>query len=404
MGNNEKNKINISRKTLGNLFIFIGILVITTLEWHFFEWYQTFTRYGTLITFVALTGAFFCYVDIKDALKDKFFWIMAATDVVALINLFILGSNKGCLLIVVDFMLILYLADKIEFSRKESYGILIYVAIFFFYWTIDVKGYFKGYNTNYGGLILITGFAFLMVLMQVVNEKKLKDYGRYVGEYGRKEGMRCWYKRNWWYIPLYLFLIALAFNIISWYRSRTALMGLIALLAIMIIPEKIVMEKTINTIIIVLSTVGSVLFSGLYIVIGSMSDGGIQLFYKDLISGRNDIWSELWYAFLEKPLTGIGSSYQMKLEYMEGMLEAHSAMMDILVVHGVIVFISLCAMLIYRLLGFRNKRCAGSVDKVLFAAVICVLITGFFENYYIVQPFSLIFLCLFGIIPQKIDA
>ena len=397
-------KNNISRKTIGNWFIMAGILIITTLEWHFYEWYQMFTRYGTLITFVALAGAFFCYVNIKDAFKDKLFWVMAVTDVIALINLFILGSNKGCILIVVDFMLILYLADKIEFSKKESFAILIYVAAFFFYWTIDVKGYFKGYNTNYGGLILITGFAFLMVIMQVLNEKKAVAYGRYIGEYGKKEGMRYWYKRNWWYIPLYLFLIALAFNIISWYRSRTALMGLIALLLIMIIPEKIVMEKRVNTVIVVLATAGSVLFSGVYILLGSLGDGGVQLFYKDLISGRNDIWSELWYAFLEKPLTGIGSSYEMKLEYMEGMLEAHSAMMDILVVHGLIVFIILCTMLIYRLVAFRNRRIAGSVDKVLFAAVICMLVTGFFENYYIIQPFSLIFLCLFGIMPKTIDS
>lgn len=403
MENNKEKKLNISRQSVGNWFIFAGIIIITTIEWHYFDWYQTFTRYGTLITFAALAGAFFCYVDIRDAVKDRLFYVMVATDLIALINLFILHSNKGCILIVVDFMLILYLADKIRFSRKESLIILLYVAMFFFYWTVDVKGYFKGYNTNYGGLILITGFAFLMVFMQVYNDKKLMDYGRFVGEYGKSEGIRYWYKRNWWYVPTYLFFIALAFNIISWYRSRTALMGLIALLVILIIPKRVIMKKEINTVLIMLTTAGSVLFSWIYIMLGRLGDGGVQLFYKDIISGRNDIWSELWSAFLEKPLTGIGSSYQMKLEYMEGMLEAHSAMMDILVIHGVFVFIPLCAMMVYRLMELKKRQSAGNVDKAVFAAAICILVTGFFENYYIVQPFSLIFLSLFGIIPQSLE-
>lgn len=404
MNTDNSKKVNISRKTIGNLAIFAGIFIITTLEWHMFDWYQSFTRYGTLITFASLLIAFFCYVDIKDAFKDKLFWLMAIVDIIALVNVFIIGSNKGCLLIVIDFMLVLYLADKIELSVKESFVFLIYVAIFFFYWTIDVKGYFKGYNTNYGGLILITGFACLMVIMQVINEKLLEKYWKYVGEFGKPEGRKSWYKRYWWYPILYLFFVALAFNIISWYRSRTALMGLIALLLIMVIPEKVIRNKILYPVICVFSTFGAVLFSGLYIVIGALSsaEGGIQLFYKDLISGRNDIWSELWYAFLEHPVTGIGSSYQMKLEYMEGMLEAHSAMMDILVIHGILVFIPLCGFLLYRIIMLKNKSCAGSVDKVVFAAIICVMVTGFFENYYIIQPFSLILLCLFAINPLKI--
>ena len=398
------NKFNITRHTLGNWFIIAGILVITTLEWHLFDWYQSFTKYGTLITFVSLVGTFFCYVDILDALKDKLFWLMVIVDAITLINLFILHSNKGCLLIVVDFMLILYLADKIEFSTKESLAFLIYVAFFFFYWTIDVKGYFKGYNTNYGGLILITGFACLMITMQVINENKAAQYWKFVGELGKTEGRKSWWKRNWWYPILYLFFIALAFNIISWYRSRTALMGLLALLAIILIPEKVIRNKIINPTICFMATFGAVLFSAIYIAIGEMSgaNGGIQLFYKDIISGRNDIWSELWHAFLEKPITGIGSSYHPKLEFLGGVIEAHSAMMDILIVHGLLVFIPLCTLLLYRLLKLKEKSCLGSVDKVTFAAIICILVAGFFENYYIVQPFSLILLCLFALNPGKI--
>ena len=392
-------KNSISRKTIGNLFLLIGILIITTLEWHFYEWYESFTKYGTLITFAALTVAFFCYVDINTAIKDKFVWLMVITDAVALTNLFILKSNKGCILIVVDFMLILYLIDKVEFSRFESIVMLSYVGAFFFYWTIDVKGYFKGYNTNYGGLILITGFACVMVLMQMLYEKRAEEYDTVsLNKNNRVE----FYKNNWWIFLLYVVLIIISFKIISWYRSRTALMGLVVLLALIFIPAKIIINKFIYSTICVLATIGSVAFSGIYILLGGINGGeGVQLFYKDIISGRNEIWSELWYAFLDKPFTGIGSSYEMKLEYMAGMLEAHSAMMDILVIHGIVVFVLLCGFFLFRLFKFREKAMAGGVNKAIFAAIICVLITGFFENYYIVQPFSLILLCLFTINPKK---
>lgn len=396
-----KNKI--TRYDIGNIFIIAGIFIITTLEWHFFDWYQLFTRYGTLITFFALSGAFLCYIDVKDAIKDKFFWIMVATDMIALVNLFIIGSSKGSILVVADLMLIIYLADKINFTKKQSYIILAYVAFFFIYWTIDVKGYFKGYNTNYGGLILITGFAYLMILMQVFNDYLSYKYGEFVGEFGKAEGFKSWWKRFFWYPFLYLFLIALAFNIISWYRSRTALMGLIALLAIMVIPRGVITNKVVYPAICVMATVGSVLFTGMYIIIGSAGDGeGIQLFYKSIISGRNDIWSEFWQAYLKQPLTGFGSSYVPKLEFMGGVLEVHNAMLDILFVHGVIVFIAVCSMLTYKLILLKKQSSATSLGKIIFAALICMLVTGFFENYYIIQPFSLMLLVLFALNPDDI--
>lgn len=380
MGKNVLKDKSIDRYTIGNLIIIAGIIVITTLEWHFFDWYQTFTKYGTLITFATLSLAFICYIDVKDALKDKRFWLMVITDIIALANLFIIGSNKGCLLIVVDFMLILYLSDKVKFSRPQSIFILGYTAFFFFYWTIDVKGYFKGYNTNYGGLILITGFAFLMVLMQLFN-KKLKRY--------------------FWYPILYVAFIVVAFKIISWYRSRTALMGLLALLVLLIIPRKIIANKIVYTLLCVASTAGAIAFAGLYIFLGNLGDGeGIQLFYKSVISGRNEIWGELLTEAMKSPITGIGSSYEMKLEYMKGYFEAHSAMMDIFVVHGAIIFVLLCATFIYRLLKLRNQTAESGLGKVIIAAIMCMLFTGFFENYYIVQPFSMLLLCLFAIKPE----
>lgn len=379
--NNFKNK-----KNIGNYAIIFGILLITTLEWHFYDMYQTFTRYGTLITFVCLFVTFLCYVDLKDALKDPVFYLMAGTDVIALINLFLIGSNKGALLIVVDFMMILYLANKVVFTNRQIYFILCYVAIFFFYWTVDVKGYFKGYNTNYGGLILITGFAMLNIMLEYYKEKLRTGQA----------------KHPVIFVLVMLFLFALAFNIISWYRSRTALVGLLVLIFFILLPKKIIANKIVYGLTVFLSTVGAILFAGFYMVLSVLNEQfSIQIFYKDVISGREAVWGELFREFFKMPLTGIGSSYKLHVELMEGMIEVHSGLLDILIIHGIIVFIPVCMLLIKRMALFREIILKDNIAKTAYAALICILVTGFFENYFIVQPFSLILFVVFTVLMNR---
>ena len=116
-------------------------------------------------------------------------------------------------------MLILYLLDKIDFTRRQTFVFLAYTAFFFFYWTIDVKGYFKGYNTNYGGLILITGFAALMIIMQVFNGELVEKYYALTAEFGKAEGRRGFIKRFFYYPVVYLFFIALCASSIPSMKS-----------------------------------------------------------------------------------------------------------------------------------------------------------------------------------------
>lgn len=369
------------RQNIGNIILMIAVLAITTLEWHFSTWYALFTPYGTLITFVALVAATLCYVDIKDMVKDPVFWLIAGTSAVALMNLFIIKSNKGCILVILDMGIVLYLANKVRLTKKQTLITLCYMAFFFFYWTVDVKGYFKGYNTNYGGLILITGFACLMIISE------------YITKYLREHPS----KYNKLYILVELFFIALAYNIIAWYRSRTALIGLITLLLIKFTPVKIITNKVVYTLISIFGTIGGVITSLVYIGFGHLKGViDIQLFYKDLVSGREVLWEELWQEFMKSPLTGIGSSYVVKTDFMEGMLEVHGGFLDILIVHGIIVFIPLFMLFTKRLLDKRNIVSDNKINKAVFAAIICMLITSFFENFIIVQPFTLVILLLFA--------
>ncbi len=368
------------RIAVGNAAILVSVFVLTTLYWHFYSWYQALAPYGTIIATVGLITALFCYVDIREMIKDPAFLLMAGADAVALINLFLIGSGKGAFLTAFDFLLILYLANKITIPKKWALISAGYIGFFFVYWTIDVKGYFKGYNTNYGGLILITGFFFTIYLMEYLRNYLVKVKG--------KENAK-------WLILVNLLIFFWGYKIIAWYRSRCALLGLVAFAVLLLIPVKIWKNKVFYLIVTLGTTVGSVLFTLLYVWLGYMKDTfRVRIFYKDIISGREEIWSELWGAFVKQPVTGIGSSYEMQLDWLNGLFEVHNGLLDILIVHGIAVFVVTIIFLIKRFLELHEVSCSSHVNKCAMAGVFAMMLPAFMENFIIVPPFSLIFLIL----------
>ncbi|MCR5106646.1 MAG: O-antigen ligase family protein [Lachnospiraceae bacterium] len=376
--------ISDKRRRIGNVSLLAGLFFITTACFHFFSWYTVMAPYGTLISAVFLIITLFCYVDLSYMLKDPAFYLMAAGDMIALVNLFLIGSDKGAILTVADLLLVLYLSNKVVLNDREMAVSAFYTGIFFIYWTIDVKGYFKGYNTNYGGLVLISGFFFLIFFIEYI-AGKAKD------------------KRQYICIRIFeLIMVIVAFKIISWYRSRCALVGLITFLFIYIMPKKIWKNKVIYAILCFLGTLGSVAFSAFYVWLGRMKEVfSFQIFYKDIISGRDELWGVLWDAYLKKPFTGIGSSYEINLEWLNGMFEVHSGLLDILMVHGLVVFIITMCFLLFRLFGIREMSGVDAVSKTAMAGIYGMLFTAFMENYVIVPPFLLMFLLLFTYINNR---
>ena len=368
----------------GNVAIMLSVFALTTAEWHLYSWYQAVAPYGTVISSIGLAVALFCYVDVKEMLRDPAFLLMCAADVIALINLFLVGSGKGAILTAADFLLILYLSNKIELSNKQVIISMCYIGFFFIYWTVDVKGYFKGYNTNYGGLILISGFVFAIYAL---------EYLRYY--LVRIKGV----KNAKWLILITLFFFAWGYNIIAWYRSRCALLGLVAFALLLLFPIKDWKNKVFYLIVTLGTTVGSVLFTLLYVWLGYMKDTfRVRIFYKDIISGREEIWSELWGAFIKQPVTGIGSSYEMKLDWLGGMFEVHNGLLDILIVHGVAVFAVAIVFIIKRFLELHETACSSHLGKCAMAGVFAMMMPAFMENYIIVPPFSLILLILISFV------
>lgn len=383
----EKNQMS-KRKMAGSIVLLAAVFIQIMLGWNEFSWYSKSAPFGTLIATVALGITFLCYVDIKAALKDPVFYLMVATDAIAMLNLILVHSNYGAILVVVHFLLMLYLANKVVLTPKMVLLGSVFIGFFFFYWTFDVKGYFKGYNTNFGGLVLITGFIFVILFCELLKEyllyEKKSEYGNYI-----------------WILEVFFF--TQAFSIIEWYRSRCAMIGLFVLAMMLLIPKKLWKSRVFYFLLVLAITAGSVLFTGLYSLLGALRDRfQIQIFYKDILSGREEIWSELFTEFLKKPLTGIGSSYVIKVEWMDGMLEVHNGLLDLLIIHGAVVFIVACLLLISRLLRLREGLCKDNIIRCAVAGIVTMLVTAFMENYVIVPPFSLIFLLLFAVINLRI--
>ena len=377
---------NSKRITAGNVAILIALFVLTFGCWNEIAWYNVMAPLGTVVSFIALAIAVLCYVNIKAALKDSESWVVVIGIVLAFINIIVVKSGIGALFTAADLLLILYLADKMVMPRKWIICVGIYIGFFYYYWTFDVKGYFKGYNTNYGGLVLITGFVFAMTMLVM-----LLDYLK-----ARKNT-----KLYYIVAAFFLFMFAWGYNIISWYRARCALLGLVIVAIFILVPFKLWTGKILYPVITYGITLGAIVISGIYILLGKIKDVfTIQIFYKDILSGRDEIWTELWTAYLKKPLTGIGSSYKMKLAWMDGMFEVHNGLLDILIVHGIFVFLIVWYLLVKKMLMLRKDVSSSKIAATAFAGMLAILGSSFMENFFIVPPFSICFLILFVIIRQ----
>ena len=378
----KSGNISENRITAGNLALFAAIVILTVALWNEYVWYEAIAPYGTLISFVFLAISFLCYVPLRQAVTDRYFILVAAACAVAAANLFIVGSGKGAWLTAADVLIMIYLSDKIKLSDSLIALFCIYLGFYFFYWTYDVKGYFKGYNTNYGGLVLITGFVFAVTGFIIFHER-LKQT--------EVAGAR-------FLFGFILFMFVWGYNIIAWYRARCAFLGLAVFAVLLIIPSKIWKNKVFYTAVTLMMTLGAIAVSLVYVWLGRfIAAFNVRIFYKDIISGRDEIWADLWNAFLKSPLTGIGSSYRKNVDWMGGMFEVHNGLLDILIVHGVIVFGVTVFLLIRSLMKLREEAARSIVARSAISAVFAILAASFMENFFIVPPFLLCTLVLIAI-------
>ena len=370
------------RILIANVLLTALIVILPLALWNEYTMYEKVAPLATLITFIFLVPVFFCVTDIRTVFHDRLFIVMLFGMIIAGINIFVSGSGKGAYLTAADVLLAVYLAGRIKLPPKLICFYYACIGFYFYYWTYDVKGYFKGYNTNYGGLVLITGFVFAVTGLTAFYERLKKT---------EKGGAR-------FLFFFILFMFAWGYNIIAWYRARCALLGLVVFAVLCLVPAKIRKNKVFYAVLTFAMTAGAIIVSLLYVWLGQFTDSfGIRIFYKDIISGRDAIWADLWRAFIRMPLSGIGSNYVINVDWMDGVFEVHNGLLDILFVHGIFVFAAVMIILVKRLWDLREKAAEDKVSWIAVSAVFSILAASFMENFVIVPPFLVYALVLIAI-------
>lgn len=329
--------------------------------------YAVVARYASLGASAGLAALFFTHVNPAECFckKNTEFFLMVAADVLTLVNLFVIGSNKGALLTVVNLLLVIYLADKVRFTDRQTQILAGCAAFFLLPWFAFVKW---EYNFNMAGLVFLVITILGILFLELLREKCGLFYLKW--------------------IQLLLYLTGMLYTIL--YHSRCAMMGMIAFGVFLFGGKFLQKRKSFRRIIIIAATAGSILFTVFYVWLGTLPVE-ITFLYKSILSGREEIWAELWQALFKQPFTGIGSSYRMKSFFI---FEVHNGLFDILAVHGIVIFFLVLVLLIRKMWMLTENMKGTAVERIAFAGMISMLFTSFFENFFIVPPYLLVFFLL----------
>ncbi len=301
---------------------------------------------------------------LRTAVSDREFLVMAAGSVIALINLFLIGSNKGAFLTAADVLMAMYVAGDVKLSQREKIYFGALGSAFLLWWYCTVRWY---YNFNMVGMIFMITCILTLLLLEGLKDSFNRDM---LG-----------------FIQIIAYITATLLCML--YHARCVLAGMLIFGILFLCISAILERKVLRFLLALAATVGSIFFTLLYIAMDRLGLN-LVILYKDILSGRQDIWGELLRALLKQPLTGIGSSYQIKSFFI---FEVHNGMLDILVVHGVLVFAALLFLMLKRLSGLSAVGISGRIAA---SGVFAILFTSFFENFFINSPYLLVTVVLIG--------
>ncbi|MCR5507519.1 MAG: hypothetical protein K6F34_02410 [Lachnospiraceae bacterium] len=305
-------------------------------------------------------------VRIPDIRKEKGLelYILAAVTVIAGVNLIIVDSGKGAFFVPVNFILIWYLSDKLYLSLCQLKAFAwIYAGFIVFYLFIAYPRLFTTfdnykYNTNTAATFMIYTILCAFILLQMMKEKSPVT-------------------------GLFMVMILLkGFQLSLWHRARGAFVMIILFMVFMyVIPKKLWGSRVFYTVMCVLATAGSLMFVGLYVLIGTTgANFKLPFFYKEVFSGREAIWKELFGLLTDpsKPymlFTGIGTNFELTSFFEKNV---HNAMYNFVVIHGIVVFAGILFFIFKRLLSFRMTVAKNAVAM----CAMCALMAVFFESWF----------------------
>lgn len=374
------------KEKIGNVTFIIGLLSILMLNLNSYWLFQKVSYTNYYISAVIMTVVLLCCIDLRTIVNDKMFYFVILIN--ALSVLFIVLSGTGVLACLPLYILTisLYISNKIIFSKGQSICVLILCGSFFFYWTIDVKGYFKGYSINFGGMVLLYGFIFVIALVEYIKIYVLCRAQKF-----------SFLKEYPYYFSIFeAVLFFIAYKIIAYYRSRTAAVALIIFALFLCLPRKLIKKEWFIKIAIIVLSLGTVVFPIAYIKIsnlGLLNDR--EVFYKPLITVRGEIWSYLLEMIKQNPLTGNGTIIiPAGNAFREGLLDTCNGALQLITVHGCIVFLLVAILFIVTIIRLLSGVKNTTYLRVSLAAISAIIVSSYAENSILTAPFFLMFAAL----------
>lgn len=375
----EQNKKN----SIGNIALAIGVFILLMVNLNAYNLYLKMNRYNYILAAVILSVAFICYLDIKDLINDRLLWLVAIIDLTTIVLVFMSKVGYFSVLPVYSLTLILYLCNRVVFNKNCFIFTIVLCAFFFIYWTFDVKGYYKGYSINFGGLVLLYGFIFLIAFI---------EYIKYLILY--KTEKLLFLKKYPYFVDIVeVLLFCWAYKSMSFYRSRTAVVALIVFGVFLCIPRRLLLKKWFTMMAITLLGAGTFVFPIMYIKacnLGLLSD--IDVFYKPLVTARGEVWSYLINLIRLKPFTGNGFIVVPGgTVFREGLLDSCNVGLQLLTVYGVIITVLvlfLCLLTIDKL--FSGVK-SISILRVMVAGIASIIVSSYAENSILSAPFIIMF-------------
>lgn len=339
--------------------------------WIFPMFYHVTERFNSLIMFICLASLFFVNIDWRERLKerDKVLLAVVVSLIIALLNLFIIGSNKGCILIITDFLLLLYCSPYVRLSDVQYKTLALFFFIMYGIWFLHDMEF--SYNTNTGATYTVfTLFAALIVLRYFSLRKEIMGY----------------------FIVLAMLRTG---TLVMWHLARGAFSALFFFICFYLLffifdPSR---HKRSYAFLSCFAVFGSLLFVWAYVALSRTGyNMRMPLFYKNIFSGREEIWTEVWNMLRERPLLGIGSGYSLESFFEYNM---HNAMYDILIVHGFIVFAISAFVIIERLLKMRDHIRTTEYSLISGAAIFAIFFESFIDMDLMWADYTPVLLFLF---------
>lgn len=368
-----------SRREVINFLVMLTMFVIYALIFtvpKFYDMINIVYPYAGLVNFLMLIILFVNNVlfdgtgkrvlellDIKDK-RNREIYLLAIIIFIAGINLFLIDSGKGAFFVPANFIIIWYLSDKLYLNPRQLKMLAcIYMGFLLFYLFIAYPRLFTTfenykYNTNTAATFTIYTLLCAFILLEML--------------YGSTP-----------LIGLFMVMILLkGFQLSLWHRARGAfIMLMLFMIFRYVIPGKWWNNKNFYRVLYLLATFGSLAFVGLYVVVGTTgANFKLPFFYKEVFSGREAIWQELFTLLVNKDrpymfFTGIGTNFELKSFFEKNV---HNAMYNFLVIHGVLVFAGIVYFVCKRLKAFHVKI----KDNRVILCAMCALMAVFFESWF----------------------